>query len=337
MNRFAQFLIRLIPSRTIRRKLREPSRPEYLHRLIAEIWSFGRVTPEWLGLLGLLSQSVSEWAELSGDVWLMYAAGLCETGEKEKAAHVLEKYSRRFGTRRIDLIFPLAAFADEIGIANPEITASANAFRTLEQNRRNGMLAETLRGQSVAVVGNGPSEIGTGHGNRIDAYDKVIRLNNYRTAGYETDYGSRTNIWVTSAGKDVRRDRSYTNYELIVIGPNLWHSFLSEEERALILEIHQKTDRIVTFDPPVQAELWEALGGCPSYGLVTIWTILRQNLTPLTSDDVFGFSFQQKVRQAYAEHYFRGESVARRKERSHAHNFLNESAFLEKLFRQNGE
>lgn len=337
MNIFTRYLIQLIPSRTIRRKIREPLRKDSLHRLAAEIWSAGRVSPEWLSLLALLAQGRSTWNELNGDVWLMYAAALRKIGETGKAALILEKYARRFGLARIEFLLPLAGFAEQIGLSNPGISASARAFRLLEGNRKAGVLADLLRGKSVAVVGNGPSEIGTGHGARIDAHDLVIRFNNYKTEGFQKDYGSRTSVWVTSAGKDVSHDRPYADYEMTVIGPNLWHTFLGEEERAHLLETVQKTDRVVTFDPAIQSELWEALDCCPSYGLVCIWSILRQNLTRLTADDVFGFSFLQRTKQAYAEHYFGGESLAERKKQSGAHNFIAESEFIEKLFRQNGE
>ncbi|MGI5831636.1 MAG: glycosyltransferase family 29 protein [Thermoguttaceae bacterium] len=335
MDIFTRSLMKMISSRTVLHKHRKPLWNDHLHRLIAEIWATGRITPEWLNLLGLLSQSRSEWNERNSDIWLMYAAALRKIGETEKAVPVLEKYVRRFGTVRVEKILPLAAFAEEIGIAAPEIVASADAFRKLDKNRKAGMFAELLRGKTVAVVGNGPSEIGTGRGKKIDTYDKVIRFNNYVTTGYETDYGSRTNIWITSTGQDVCHDRSYDNYELTVIGPNLWHAFLADEERANIFTTLRNTDRAATFDPEPQTELWEALDGCPSYGLVCLWTILRQNLATLTADDIFGFSFLQRIKQTYAEHYFAGESTAERKERSHAHDFVSESEFLERLFRQN--
>ena len=122
-----------------------------------------------------------------------------------------------------------------------------------------------------------------------------------------------------------------------MIGPNLWHAFLSEEGRGHLLETVQETDRVVTFDPATQSKLWEALDNSPLYRLACIWSILRQNLTHLTEDDVFGFSFLQHTEQIYAEHYFKGESPAERKRQSGAYSFIAESEFIEKLFRQNGE
>lgn len=338
MNFLTKAMICLIPSRHIRRKLTEPDWGSFytsrLFRQILEIWETGRITPEWLNQLGFLSQSRSEWNQLPNDLWLIYASALRKIGETDKAAAVLQRYERRFGLKRIEFLLPLAVFAEELGMKNERIAESAKAFRALDRNRKAGLLAEVLGGKTVAVVGNGPSEIGTGHGTRIDSYDKVVRFNNYKTAGFESDYGTKTSVWVTSAGVDVNHQRDYSDFELTVIGPNLWHSFLSEEERLHVLETLAATDRAVTFDPLSQTELWEALENCPSYGLVCVWSILRQRLAPLTADDVYGFSFLQRVKQTYAEHYFKDGTAAERKERSHAHNFVTESDFIEKLFRK---
>jgi hypothetical protein len=45
------------------------------------------------------------------------------------------------------------------------------------------------------VVGNGPSLIGKGLGPKIDSFPNVIRINRFRTKGYENDVGSKTTGW----------------------------------------------------------------------------------------------------------------------------------------------
>ena len=47
----------------------------------------------------------------------------------------------------------------------------------------------------VVVVGNGPSLIGKGLGPTIDSFPNVIRINKFRTKGYEKDVGSKTTGW----------------------------------------------------------------------------------------------------------------------------------------------
>lgn len=46
--------------------------------------------------------------------------------------------------------------------------------------------------KSIAVVGNGPCELGQCRGYEIDEHDYVIRFNNYKIDGYQEDYGSKT-------------------------------------------------------------------------------------------------------------------------------------------------
>jgi len=57
----------------------------------------------------------------------------------------------------------------------------------------------------VILVGNGPSLLSSGLGSLIDSYDVVVRMNNFRTSGFESDVGSKTDVWVTTLFHDVQR------------------------------------------------------------------------------------------------------------------------------------
>lgn len=56
---------------------------------------------------------------------------------------------------------------------------------------------EIKEGESVIVVGNGPSLKGSGLGSVIDSYDHVWRFNNCAINGYEEDVGTKTTMWFT--------------------------------------------------------------------------------------------------------------------------------------------
>lgn len=56
----------------------------------------------------------------------------------------------------------------------------------------------------IILVGNSPNLLGTGKGPAIDAFDRVIRLNDFSTAGFEADVGGRTDLWYTSANRLAR-------------------------------------------------------------------------------------------------------------------------------------
>ncbi len=48
---------------------------------------------------------------------------------------------------------------------------------------------------TVAVVGNGPSALRANIGQIIDAHTHVVRFNNYKVAGFESQVGRRTSLW----------------------------------------------------------------------------------------------------------------------------------------------
>ncbi len=67
-------------------------------------------------------------------------------------------------------------------------------------------LALVERAASVVLVGNAPTVLGSKLGRKIDAHDCVIRLNDFRTSGFETDVGRKTSIWYTRAHRLARPD-----------------------------------------------------------------------------------------------------------------------------------
>ena len=53
------------------------------------------------------------------------------------------------------------------------------------------------RPKSIVLVGNGPSLLGKGLGDIIDAHDEVVRFNEFALAGHEADVGTRVTFWST--------------------------------------------------------------------------------------------------------------------------------------------
>jgi len=73
--------------------------------------------------------------------------------------------------------------------------------------------------QPVAVVGNGT---GVNAGREIDAHAYVIRLNNWRTEGYEDRVGWRTDCWATSGYDNIIR-RPWTRDLVCPFGRREYH------------------------------------------------------------------------------------------------------------------
>lgn len=51
--------------------------------------------------------------------------------------------------------------------------------------------------KSVLIVGNGYSIKDSNLGKKINQFDEIIRINDWKTKGYEKDAGTKTTIWVT--------------------------------------------------------------------------------------------------------------------------------------------
>jgi SAM-dependent methyltransferase len=52
-------------------------------------------------------------------------------------------------------------------------------------------------GESCILVGNGPALLKSSHGPQIDAFDQVVRFNEYRTIDYTDHTGTKTTLWST--------------------------------------------------------------------------------------------------------------------------------------------
>ena len=66
---------------------------------------------------------------------------------------------------------------------------------------------EYINGKTVAVVGNGPQQIGKHTGAEIDSADIVVRFNTFELDGYTDDYGTRTDVWVNAAGAEYKEKK----------------------------------------------------------------------------------------------------------------------------------
>lgn len=49
----------------------------------------------------------------------------------------------------------------------------------------------------IGVIGNGPSAVQSADGEFIDSLDLVVRINNFRTKGFERFVGEKTTVWAT--------------------------------------------------------------------------------------------------------------------------------------------
>ena len=67
--------------------------------------------------------------------------------------------------------------------------------------------AKYIKGKAVAVVGNGPQQIGKHTGAEIDSADVVVRFNTFDLDGHTEDYGTRTDVWVNGCAGNYDNDK----------------------------------------------------------------------------------------------------------------------------------
>lgn len=272
----------------------------------------------------LIENSVA-WGALHPQTWLVYAMAFLEAGDTASAEKTLRRYAARNGVRYLADCLPLAHFARGIGLTTDAISRSADVFSILVANRDKDVFGEFVRGRSVAVVGNGPGNIKSGRGKEIDSHDVVIRFNNYPN-DYREDYGSRTDIWVRGAHKDVRDRYDIARYGLVLWEMELFRNILEHPTHTDILfrDTLFFPDKVTFISAETKRGLREDSGLIlPTSGAQTIWA-LKQARGNLDGVDVYGFSGLDGTKDF--GHYFDQLS-----DMSVRHDVQAESAYLRSI------
>lgn len=80
------------------------------------------------------------------------------------------------------------------------------------------MIVFTKKQPKIVIVGNGPSLVGSSLGKKIDEFDTVVRINNFRTDGFEEDVGKKTSVWWRNDCNDIDEPkRSFENIMLSIL------------------------------------------------------------------------------------------------------------------------
>lgn len=155
---------------------------------------------------------------------------------------------------------------------------------------------------SCSVVGNSGNLLGSGYGEKIDANDWVIRINEAPTQGYEADVGSRTTHHMIQAYSAQKIEAS--GREFYSDADTLFVIFTEEQKRWL--DQHRKTtlagipnDKLRILHPAFFHSVdrgWLA-GSSPSTGILATALAMRH----CKKVEVFGFGADAK---GHWDHYF---------------------------------
>ena len=159
--------------------------------------------------------------------------------------------------------------------------------------------AKYIKGKAVAVVGNGPQQIGKHTGAEIDSADVVVRFNTFDLDGHTEDYGTRTDVWVNGCAGN------YDDDKYLDIAKKckyvIWRgSPVGRKKELTLLKFFKKCSRLnidINMLPTSRLEQCKsqqvfAHKWAPTIGFVMLW-YLKTHLHP-KSLKIYGFSFLDK-------------------------------------------
>lgn len=152
------------------------------------------------------------------------------------------------------------------------------------------------------LVGNGPSVQGRGLGPVIDACDTVVRFNDFVTAGFEADTGSKVSLW-SCYGENAQRVRPQRPGRVIYMhGATAQPEWYEPEEVWRVrLEFYHELQERVRARSKLPAEQRAKL--LPSAGLVVLCWLLERHAVPLVQ--LVGFDHFERANVGGRHHYWR--------------------------------
>lgn len=229
------------------------------------------------------------------------------------------------------MLSPLAAQSPPIaalGLDGSSFVQSSQALSNLYQKQLTWRdeFAKYLRqrSDSICVVGNAGSIIGSGHGKQIDSHEVVVRFNCYSSDFSNSgDIGEKVTVWCCAPNctqlfldKDSKLDWS------VLSGPDVRYQMTEWQYVALFV---QQGGRVLTAPLPIWRGLVRLLHAPPSAGVLLLaWIIeIRGNAEGLV---VTGFDSGISTKQYHQA--LPGHKAAQR------HNWQGESGILRKWQKQ---
>ena len=284
---------------------------------------FNGITPELLDTLEKLDQSKYSWLTCHKKIWLIYIMCLLKLNRKEEALKVLKKYDYFHNKDSIQKYFPVSKFAHENDITNELIEQSAKCYDIIEQNNKDEVLKNLIEGKRIALVGNGPCEIGKNKGKEIDSHDIVIRFNNFKIEGYENDYGSKTDIWSCNLNPDVEYKNN--DFKLVILAENVFARGYNGYD--IFHKLTKNNVSICCFNEEQTYGLTKNMNYNPTFGYRLIYG-LNNILGSLDNVDFYGFNFLKEEKDKYTYHYFNDIDFSSEDEIESVHDLLDETEKL---------
>jgi hypothetical protein len=271
--------------------------------------------------------------------WALYISVLLRIGDTDKALAFVKRHAAVYSLANLGQTLPAAHFAHNKGFSNKLIAAAAWLVDEVKKNDKSDSLTNRLRNKRVAVVGNGPFEMGKGLGETIDAYDTVVRFNQAVVLDknvYKRDYGCKTDIAAVNAGpmdySGIAENMVFFFFESL-----FRHGYSAYTIQLLAKAARKKHCVLAAMPLSTYKNLTKNLGIMnPSSGLVVAAYV--KTLNPLFSrDDIFGFSHKQPDSSAHfwegsQIYYYMSNYESRKNPTMHIHSLKKERQIFRSLF-----
>ena len=236
-----------------------------------------------------MEQEPDAWQTMQNHSWLCYICLALLQKQEDKAVELLKKYVNHFRYLHIANYLPVAALTEKLGITDEKIVKSAVIFHAFDKAEKDKTFEKMIKGKRVAIVGNGPQELGTGNGKKIDSYDVVIRFNGGTKAGkeYAKDYGTKTTILARYQGAPFPS----SSFPLLGHAEDIYFIFFWDKTLDDLYDYVQKGNKITFFSH--KNEVFQLRINTPTTGIQYLWWVKHIN-PDFSMDDCYGFSFKDK-------------------------------------------
>lgn len=215
-------------------------------------------------------------------------------------------------------LLPLASFLFENNLSeSPDVIFYHNMH--LEILHNSSQLAQQIKEETVAVVGNSPCELGSGKGKVIDSYSLVVRFNYFSVREhYSSDYGRRFDVHVRGAGDtEELADRSSDARFVVLNQYNFLYHFRRWEH---LKALYEKGVRLCCLPSGHHFPLQKELKAEPSLGL-SFLKFVKDVTNHVERSQCFGFSLSDQL--SGKAHYFDHRQPA------YTHNWIKEKQIFE--------
>ncbi|HGF3809144.1 TPA: hypothetical protein ACF4OT_002366 [Escherichia coli] len=253
---------------------------------------------------------------------LRLAIMLYQKNKDAKANEIIKQIGKRFLLKYTSSPYVFNKIKKNKIFNDPYIQRGSEQYSHILKSRNEFIKLIRNSAGSFCIVGNAPTEINTGHGALIDSKKIVIRINNY-TLDYPDDYGTKQDIWVRVANKEVS-NKNLKNNRLVIFAANNFTIKRRDANKYFLAP--QLLEMEYTVIPNhVYKSLIKKLDGLPSTGLaVAYWVYSIVGKIP--KECLFGFTHFHNNKDFHTHYFVDGNEVG-----THLHEWDKERMIFEQI------